>query len=57
MPADIDVVIEPDAARPPFSVLIGLGRQLLQRRAIEFEKQLAPADAEATHWPRIEIGH
>ena len=56
MPVDIDVVVAPDPARPPFGVLVGLGRKLLQRRAVEFEEQLAPADTEAAHRPRVEIG-
>ena len=56
MPVDIDVIIKPDPAHPPFGVLIGLGRQLLQCRSVELEKQVAPADAELAHGPRIEIG-
>ena len=56
MPVDVDVVVEPDPPRPPFGILVGLGRQLLQRRLVELEKQVAPADAEAAHRPRIEVG-
>ena len=56
MPVDVDVIVEPDPARPPFGILVGLGRQRLQRRAVEFDEQLAPADAEAAHRPRVEVG-
>ena len=56
MPVDVDVIIERDAADPPLGVFVGLGRQRLERRAVEFEEQIAAADAEAAHRPGIEIG-
>jgi hypothetical protein len=56
MPIDVDVVVEPSPAHPPLGVLIGLGRQLLQCRAVQLEEQLTPADAEPAHGPRVEIG-
>jgi hypothetical protein len=45
MPVDLDVVIEPDPAHPPFGVFKGLGRQGLQRRTVELEEKIAAADA------------
>ena len=57
MAVDVDVVIERrPAADPPLGIFVGLGRQGLQRRAVEFEEQIAAADAEAAHRPGIEIG-
>ena len=56
MPVDVDVIIETNPARPPFGVLVGFGRQLLQCRAVELEEQVAAADAQAPHGTRIEIG-
>jgi len=56
MPVDIDLVVEPSPAHPPLGVLIGLGRQLLQCRAVQLEEQATPADAEPAHGPRVEIG-
>ncbi len=41
---DIDVVVEPDPTHSPLGIFVGFGRQPLQRRAIEFEEQIAPAD-------------
>ena len=35
MEAGVDVIIDADAARAPFAELIGLGRQGLERRAID----------------------
>src|SRR5205807_964558 len=55
MPLDIDVVVEPDPTNSPLGIFVGFGRQLLQRRAIEFEEQIAPADAKTAHRPRVEI--
>lgn len=55
MPVDVDVIIRGDAADPPLGIFIGLGRQRLERRAIEFQEQIAAADAEAAHWPGVEI--
>ena len=37
MPVNVDVVVEPDPPHPPFGILVGLGRQRLQRRAVEFD--------------------
>jgi hypothetical protein len=47
VPVDVDVVVEPDPAGSPFGILVGLGRQLLQRRTVQLQKQVAPADAKA----------
>ena len=53
---DIDVIIARDAADPPLGIFVRLSWQRLKRRAVEFEEQIAAADAEATHWPGIEVG-
>ena len=55
MPVDVDVIIETGPPHAPLGIFIGLGRQLFQRRTVEFEKPVAPADAEAAHRPRVEI--
>src|SRR5258708_13055791 len=55
MPLDIDVVVEPDPTHSPLGIFVRFGRQLLQRRAIEFEEQIAPTDAKKAHRPRVEI--
>ena len=55
MLVDVDMVIPSDPAWPPFGVLVGFVRQRLQRRSIEFEEEIAPADAKAAHRPRVEI--
>ena len=55
MPVNIDglrrVVVEPDPPHPPLGVLVGLGRQVLQRRTVEFGEQVASADAKPAHRP------
>jgi hypothetical protein len=56
MPVDVDGVVAPDAADPPLGIFVRLGRERLQRRAIELHEQIAAADAEAAHRPRVEIG-
>jgi hypothetical protein len=56
MPVDVDMIVAPDPAQPPFGIFVGLGRQRLQRRRVELEEEIAPADAEAAHRPRVEIG-
>ena len=53
---DVDVIITRDAADPPLGIFVRLGRQRFERWAVEFEEQIAAADAEATHRPGIEIG-
>jgi hypothetical protein len=40
MEAGVDVIVDADAARVPFAELIGLGRQGLERRAIDPLQQL-----------------
>ena len=44
---DLDVVIDADAAQPPFGKDIGLAGQRLEMRPIEFLEQRAAGDAEA----------
>ena len=44
---DLDVVIDADAAQPPFGKRIGLAGQRLEMRPIEFLEQRAACDAEA----------
>ena len=56
MPVDVELIIRRDATDPPLGVFIGLGRQRLERRAIEFQEQIAAADAKAAHRPGVEIG-
>jgi len=56
VPVDIDVIIGRDTADPLLGIFVWLGRECLQRRAIELQEQIAAADAEATHRARIEIG-
>ena len=56
MAVDVDVIIEPDPPQPPLGIFVGLGRQRLQRRAVELEEQIAAADAQAAHRAGIEIG-
>ena len=46
MGGGVDVIIDADAACPPFGELIGLGRQRLQRRAIDLFEQLPARYAE-----------
>src|SRR6266446_5479497 len=55
VPVDVDVIIGRDAADPPLGIFVRLGGERLERRAIEFQEQIAAADAEAAHWPRVEI--
>ena len=43
---DLDVVIEPDPAFLPFGVDVGLGRQRLERGALQLLEQRATAGAE-----------
>jgi hypothetical protein len=55
VPIDVDVIIETDPAQTPFGIFVRVGRQRLQRRAVELEEQIAAADAQAPHWSCIEI--
>jgi len=48
------VIIETNPAHPPFGVLVGFGRQLLQCGRSS-EEQVAAADAQAPHGTRIEV--
>ena len=53
MAVDVDVIVEPDAADAPFGEDVGLDRQGLQRRPIEFLEQLAAGDAEPADRPLL----
>ena len=46
MSGDLDVIVDTDAAHPPFAVLVGFARQRLERRTIDLFEQLAAGDAE-----------
>ena len=55
---DLDVLIDADAARPPFRELVRLGRQRPQRRTIDILQQLPPRCAEpADRAHLVEMGH
>ena len=49
------MIVETDPAQTPFGIFVRLGRQRLQRRAVELEEQIAAADPQASHGARIEI--
>lgn len=53
MPVDIDVIIDADAADTPLGEHVGLDRQGLEPRAIEFFEKLAPCHAEPPDRPLI----
>src|SRR5829696_943806 len=55
MAIDIDVVVERDAALAPLGVDVSLGRQRAECRPIKLVEQLAATDAEAAHWPAVEL--
>ena len=38
------MIVETDPAQTPFGIFVRLGRQRLQRRAVELEEQIAAAD-------------
>src|SRR6202007_3254644 len=46
---DLDVIVEADAGQAPLGLDIFAGRQLTKHWTLDGLKQLAPADAEATH--------
>src|SRR6202051_1126400 len=46
MSSDLDVIVDTDAARPPFGELVRFGRKGLQRRAIDLFEQLPARYAE-----------
>jgi hypothetical protein len=50
MGGDPDVIIDADAACPPFGKDIGLDRQRLQRRTIDLFEQLPVRHAEPADW-------
>ena len=50
------MVVEADPAQAPLGIFVGARRQRLERRAVELEEQVAAADAQAAHRPRIEVG-
>ena len=53
---DLDVVVGRDPRPLPLGIVIGFGRQGLERRPIDRLEQLAPAVAELAHDLGIEIG-
>jgi hypothetical protein len=53
---DQDVVIDADAAQPPFGKGVGLARQLLEVRPIEFLEEGSAGDAEPTDRPHLKLG-
>jgi hypothetical protein len=53
MSLDHDVVIDANAAQPPFSKGVGLVGQLLEIRSIELLEQGAAGDAEPTNGPHL----
>jgi hypothetical protein len=46
MSGDLDVIVDTDAARPPFGELVRFGRKGFQRRAIDLFEQLPARHAE-----------
>jgi hypothetical protein len=52
VPIDIEMVVQPRA--PATRCFHGFARQWHQRWAVKLEEQVAAADAEATHWTRIQ---
>ena len=55
---DLDMIVDADAALLPFRVLIGLGRQRLQRRTIDLFQQAPARHAEPADRPNlVEAGH
>jgi hypothetical protein len=53
---DLDVVVQPRAAAPPFRVGIRLGRQVQQGITFDRLEQSAPGRAEMAHRPLVQIG-
>ena len=53
MAVDIDVIIDADPADAPFGEHVGLDRQGLEHRPIEFLEQLAPGHAEPADRPLL----
>ena len=54
---DLDVVVEPDPAFLPFGEDVGLGRQRLERFALQRLEQRAAAGAEMARRPVIDLHH
>ena len=53
MRVDLNVIIDADAARAPFAIFIGLGRQSLQRRAVDLLEQFSARDAKPANRPLL----
>ena len=56
MAVDVDMVVEVDPAQPPLGVFVGLRRQRLERRPVEFEQEVAAAHPKTAHRPCVEVG-
>jgi hypothetical protein len=54
MLGDLDMIIEAGAALLPFGILVGLGRQRLERRPVELLEQLPAGCAEMTRDAPVE---
>ena len=54
---DLDVIIEVDSRAPPFRELPILGRQAVERSALDLLEQLAPAQAEVAHSALVHALH
>src|SRR6516165_4016651 len=50
---DVDVIVDADAAQAPFGEYVGLDRQRLERRPVEFFQELAARHAEAADRPLL----
>jgi hypothetical protein len=57
MITDLDVIVGRNPAALPFSILVGLDREPLQRRSIDAIEQLTPALAECPHYLRADRRH
>ena len=55
---DVDVIVDADAATAPLAILVGLGGERLQRRAVDLLEQMAAGDTEpAQALPVVELRH
>ena len=55
MLGDLDMVVEAGAALLPFGVLIGLGRQRLERRSVECFEQFPAGRAQMLCLPPVQV--
>ena len=53
MPVDIDVIIDADPSDTPFGEHIGLDRQGLEQRSVEFPEEMAARHAEPADRPLV----